>query len=120
MPIDHFFHSLAANQGARAVGIVLSGTGSDGTLGLVAIKDCGGMTMAQAPESAQYDGMPQSAIARGVIDHVLPIAQMPAALLAYIQHQTRRPPHSATHCAIAGERRCAPPDLRHPAERDRA
>jgi two-component system CheB/CheR fusion protein len=86
MPIDHFFHSLAANQGARAVGIVLSGTGSDGTLGLVAIRECGGMTMAQAPESAQYDAMPQSAIARGVVDHILPIAEMPATLLAYAQH----------------------------------
>lgn len=92
MPIDHFFQSLAADQGARAIGIVLSGTGSDGTLGLVAIKECGGMTMAQAPESAQYDGMPQSAITRGVVDHVLPIAQMPATLLAYVQHGTNRPP----------------------------
>jgi two-component system CheB/CheR fusion protein len=87
-PIDHFFQSLAANQGERAVGIVLSGTGSDGTLGLVAIKVCGGMTMTQAPESAQYDDMPRSAIARGVVDHVLPIAQMPAAVLAYAQHRT--------------------------------
>jgi two-component system CheB/CheR fusion protein len=88
MPIDHFFHSLAANQGDRAVGIVLSGTGADGTLGLVAIKACGGMTLAQAPQSAQYDSMPRSAIARGVVDHILPITQMPETLLAYAQHGT--------------------------------
>src|SRR5207249_1211344 len=94
MPIDHFFHSLAADQAARAVGIILSGTGTDGTLGLVAIKECGGMTMAQAPESARYDAMPQSAIARALVDHVLPIAQMPATLRAYAQHEANRPPRT--------------------------
>jgi two-component system CheB/CheR fusion protein len=84
--IDHFFHSLAANQGNRAVGIILSGTGTDGTLGLMAIKECAGMTMAQAPESARYDAMPRSAIDRGVVDHTVPIVQMPAVLLAYARH----------------------------------
>jgi two-component system, chemotaxis family, CheB/CheR fusion protein len=92
MPIDRFFHSLAAHQGDRAVGIILSGAGSDGTLGLVAIKESGGMTIAQAPMSAQYDSMPQSAIDRGVVDHILPVEQMPAVLLAYIQHGTTYPP----------------------------
>jgi two-component system, chemotaxis family, CheB/CheR fusion protein len=92
MPIDHFFQSLAADQGARSVGIILSGTGSDGTLGLVAMKEQGGMTMAQAPESARYDAMPQNVIARGVVDHVLPVARMPATLLAYVQHGTHHPP----------------------------
>jgi two-component system CheB/CheR fusion protein len=95
MPIDHFFQSLAADQGARSIGIILSGTGSDGTLGLLAMKEHGGMTMAQAPESARFDAMPQNVIARGVVDHVLPIAQMPATLLAYVQHETLPPPHIA-------------------------
>jgi two-component system CheB/CheR fusion protein len=101
MPIDRFFQSLAADQGARSIGVILSGAGSDGTLGLVAIKEQGGMTMAQAPESARFDAMPQSVIARGVVDHVLPIAQMPAMLLAYVQHEARRPPRIAS---------TAPPD----------
>ncbi|HET9224572.1 MAG TPA: chemotaxis protein CheB [Roseiflexaceae bacterium] len=96
MPIDHFFQSLATDQGARSIGIILSGTGSDGTLGLVAIKEQGGMTMAQAPESARFDAMPQSVIARGVVDHILPIARMPATLLAYVQHETARPSRIAS------------------------
>jgi two-component system, chemotaxis family, CheB/CheR fusion protein len=96
MPIDHFFQSLATDQGAHSIGIILSGTGSDGTLGLVAIKEHGGMTMAQEPESARFDAMPQNVITRGVVDHVLPIARMPATLLAYVQHETRRPQRSAS------------------------
>ncbi len=70
-PIDHFFRSLAEDQGARAIGVVLSGTASDGTLGLKAIKSKGGITFAQKPESALYDGMPRSAIAAGCVDLVL-------------------------------------------------
>ncbi len=92
MPIDHFFHSLAANQGSRAIGIILSGSGTDGTLGLRAIKDCGGMTIVQAPETARYDAMPRSAIARRVADHILPIGQMPAALLAHVRYGMQHPP----------------------------
>jgi two-component system CheB/CheR fusion protein len=86
MPIDFFFCSLAEDQHARAVGIVLSGTGTDGTLGLRAIKSAGGMVIAQEPTSAQYDGMPRSAIATDVVDYVLPVAQMPEVLLRYAQH----------------------------------
>ncbi|MBC8074525.1 MAG: PAS fold family protein, partial [Chloroflexales bacterium] len=86
LPINHFFRALAADQGARAVGIVLSGLGSDGTDGLVAIKERGGMTMAQAPEVAGHPSMPQSAIMRGVVDYVLPVDQMPATLLAHLDH----------------------------------
>jgi two-component system CheB/CheR fusion protein len=85
LPIDYFFRSLAEDQKHRAVGIVLSGTGSDGTLGLKAIKGESGMTMAQAPDSAKYAGMPQSAIATGIIDYVCPPAQMPEQILAYIR-----------------------------------
>ena len=86
MPIDFFFGSLAEDQHARAVGIVLSGTGTDGTLGLRAIKSEGGMVIAQDPSMAQYDGMPRSAIATDVVDYVLPVEQMPKVLLGYAQH----------------------------------
>lgn len=84
LPIDSFFRSLAEDQGARAIGIVLSGTGTDGTLGLKAIKGESGMTMAQDPVSASYAGMPSSAIATGLVDYVLPPAEMPARLIDYV------------------------------------
>jgi two-component system CheB/CheR fusion protein len=83
LPIDFFFRSLAQDQRERAICIVLSGTGSDGTQGVRAIKGEGGMVMAQNPEFAEYDGMPRSAIATGLVDYVLPPAEMPAQLIAY-------------------------------------
>ena len=86
LPIDFFFHSLAEDQHQRAICIVLSGTGSDGTLGIRAIKGEGGMAMAQDPDSTEYDGMPRSAIATGLVDYVLPPARMPAQLIAYAAH----------------------------------
>ena len=70
--IDIFLRSLAADQGRNAIGVILSGTASDGTLGLAAIKGEGGITFAQEPHSAKYDGMPASAIAAGYVDFVLP------------------------------------------------
>ncbi len=73
LPIDFFFRSLAQDQHERAIGIVLSGTGSDGTLGVRAIKGEGGMVMAQNPESTEYDGMPRNAINTGMMDYVLPL-----------------------------------------------
>jgi two-component system CheB/CheR fusion protein len=75
LPIDYFFRSLAEDLGERAICIVLSGTGSDGTLGIRAIKGEGGMVMAQNPESAEYDGMPRSAIATGLTDYILPATE---------------------------------------------
>ncbi|MDP3699899.1 MAG: chemotaxis protein CheB [Hylemonella sp.] len=84
LPIDYFFSSLAQDQGERAIAIVLSGTGSDGTLGLRAIKDGGGMVMAQSPDTTEFDGMPRSAIDTGLVDYQLPPAQMPAKLMAYV------------------------------------
>lgn len=86
LPIDFFFRSLAQDQHERAVCIVLSGTGSDGTLGVRAVKGEGGMVMVQTPESTEYDGMPRSAIATGLVDYVLPAAEMPAHLIAYASH----------------------------------
>lgn len=85
-PIDHFFRTLADTHGEHAVGIVLSGTGSDGTLGLQRIKEAGGLTIVQEPTEAVYDGMPRSAIATGQVDLILPIDAMPARLLAYAIH----------------------------------
>jgi two-component system CheB/CheR fusion protein len=82
LPIDHFFRSLAADQGQRATGIVLSGTGADGSAGLAAIQARGGLTLAQTPASAAHRSMPEQAIARGVVDHCLQVAAMPALLLA--------------------------------------
>ena len=95
LPIDFFFRSLAQDQHELAICIVLSGTGSDGTLGLRAIKGEGGMAMAQNPESTEYDGMPRSAINTGLVDYVLPAADMPAQLMAYAVHAFGRPPRPA-------------------------
>ncbi len=80
MPIDAFLRALAEDQGERAVGIILSGTGSDGTLGLRAIVGAGGISLVQEPATAKYDGMPASAIRAGYATHVLPVEQMPQAL----------------------------------------
>jgi two-component system, chemotaxis family, CheB/CheR fusion protein len=95
LPIDFFFRSLAQDQQARAIGVVLSGTGSDGTLGIRAIKGEGGMVMAQHPESTEYDGMPRSAIDTGLVDYELPPAEMPAQLMAYATHALCKPPRPA-------------------------
>jgi len=86
LPIDFFFRSLAHDQQERAICIVLSGTGSDGTLGMREIKGEGGMVIAQNPESTEYDGMPRSAISTGLVDYILPPAEMPAQLIAYVNH----------------------------------
>jgi two-component system, chemotaxis family, CheB/CheR fusion protein len=86
MPIDTFFRSLAGDQTANAIGVILSGTANDGTLGLAAIKDNGGITFAQDADSAKYDGMPNSAIAAGVVDYVLPPDRI-AQELTHIQKQ---------------------------------
>src|SRR5881409_2422198 len=72
MPIDHFLRSLAEDLKSRAIGVILSGSASDGALGLRAIKAEGGITFAEAPQSAKFDGMPRSAMASGAVDFVLP------------------------------------------------
>ena len=82
MPIDSFFRALAADQGRKALGVVLSGTGSDGTLGLQAIKAVGGATFAQEKRTAKFEAMPGSAIAAGVADFVLPLAGIARQLVA--------------------------------------
>ena len=89
LPIDYFFRSLAEDQKHRAVGIILSGTGTDGTLGLRAIKAESGMTIAQDPQSAKYQGMPRSAIAAGVVDVVQPAGQLWEPLRGYTRSLTK-------------------------------
>jgi two-component system, chemotaxis family, CheB/CheR fusion protein len=86
MPIDTLFRSLAEDRQEDAVCIMLSGTGSDGTIGLTAIKENGGMAMAQSIETAKYDTILRSAIATGLVDHILPVEEMPAKLIAYSAH----------------------------------
>lgn len=85
MAIDFFFNSLAEDQRENAVCVILSGTGSDGSMGLKTIKSYGGVVMVQQPEDAQYDGMPSSAIATGVVDYILPVRDMSDTLVNYIR-----------------------------------
>lgn len=86
MPIDGFLRALAKDQAERAIGIILSGTATDGTLGLRAIFGAGGVCLVQDPASARYDSMPKSAIAAGYATHILPVEQMPAMLLQLTRH----------------------------------
>ena len=91
MPIDAFLRSLAEDQGDKAIGIILSGTGTDGTLGLRAIQGAGGITLVQDPATAKYDGMPVSAIQAGYATHILPVDKMPAFLLTGHRSQEAHP-----------------------------
>ncbi|GAA0273410.1 chemotaxis protein CheB [Alteraurantiacibacter aestuarii] len=86
MPIDKFFRSLAAQPHQQAVGIILSGTGSDGSLGLRELKAAGGVVFVQSPETAQFDGMPRSAIATGQVDVICSIAEMVPKIRNYLSH----------------------------------
>jgi len=88
LPIDIFFRSLAQEYKEKAICVVLSGTGSDGTSGARAIKEFGGMVMVQDPEQAKFDGMPRSAINTGLVDYTLPVESLPAELFHYIEHPT--------------------------------
>jgi two-component system CheB/CheR fusion protein len=81
MPIDRFLRSLAEDRAERAIGVILSGTATDGTLGLRAIHGVGGVCIVQSPETAKYDGMPQSAITAGYATHILPAEKIPELLL---------------------------------------
>ncbi|MGA9045731.1 chemotaxis protein CheB [Sulfuricurvum sp.] len=91
MAIDFFFSSLAQDQREHSIGIILTGTGSDGTQGLRAIKSEGGMVMVQEPTSAEYDGMPRSAVATGLVDYELPLSEMPSQLMNYVTHLLGNP-----------------------------
>jgi len=86
-PIDHFLRSLARDQGEGAICVILSGTGSDGTLGLKAIKESGGVTIVQEESSAQYASMPLSAIGTGQADLILPVEAIPGKLVDLMRHR---------------------------------
>ncbi|KAA0577226.1 PAS domain-containing protein [Azospirillum sp. Sh1] len=90
LPIDIFLTALARDQGSLAIGLILSGTGSDGTRGLMAIKSAGGFTAVQQPETAQFDGMPRSALATGQIDATLPPDELPARLIDHARKALAR------------------------------
>ena len=86
LPIDFFFRSLSEDLGEKAICIILSGSATDGTLGMKAVKGEGGVAIAQEPASAKYDGMPRSAIKTGLVDFILPVEKIPGALLRYVNH----------------------------------
>ena len=83
LPFDFLLHSLAEELGERAICVILSGTGADGSLGLKSVKEKCGLVIAQGPEEAAFDGMPRSAIMTGAVDLVLPVAKIPEALVKY-------------------------------------
>jgi two-component system, chemotaxis family, CheB/CheR fusion protein len=87
--VDLFFRALADVHRARAICIVMSGTGSDGSVGLARVKEQGGITMAQSPEDCEYDDMPSHAIATGMVDFVLPAVEMPQKLLDIVANASR-------------------------------
>ena len=89
LPIDSFFKSLAAERADKSIAVIVSGMGTDGTLGIKAIKEVSGVVMVQNPDSAKFDGMPRSAINTGLVDYVAPIDELPKELLTYINHISR-------------------------------
>jgi two-component system CheB/CheR fusion protein len=108
LPVDFLFRSLAACYADRAVGVVLTGTGADGSLGLEAIHRHGGLLIAQAPDEAEYGGMPTAAIATGAVDLVLPIAGIPEALTGYNTTLTEAPARTATSTATSTAHQAEP------------
>lgn len=99
LPIDLFFRTLAESHGAQSVAVILSGTASDGSLGIGRIHERGGLTIAQSPDEAEYDAMPQAAIATGHVDRILRVAELAAALQEYQRRleRTTRPLQSDSH-----------------------
>ena len=105
LPFDFFLRSLAEELGERAICVILSGTGGDGSLGLKAVKEKGGLVIVQDPDDAEYDGMPRSAIMTGAVDLVLPVAKIPEILAKY-----------GRQLVLNGERKGPAPDD-HPPDR---
>jgi two-component system CheB/CheR fusion protein len=95
LPIDFFLRSLAQDQQERSIGVILSGMGSDGTLGLRAIKEKAGVVLVQEPATAKFDGMPRSAIDAGLADIVAPVNELPGKILAYLQRTPLMPSKEA-------------------------
>lgn len=86
LPIDFFFHALAEDRRERAIGVILSGMGSDGTLGLRSIKECGGIVLVQQPDTAKFDSMPKSAIAAGLADIIAAPEELPLRIFEILSH----------------------------------
>ena len=86
-PVDLFFRTLADTNDSRAVSVILSGTGANGSMGLKRIKESGGVAFAQDPNEAEYNDMPRNAIATGLVDYVLPVAEIPGKILSYKDHR---------------------------------
>ena len=105
LPFDFLLNSLAEEYGARAIGVILSGTGADGSLGLKAVKAKGGRVIAQDPREASYEGMPSSAIATGMVDQVLTVARIPEALA------DPEPPRTRQHAEIEAAARSWLPEI---------
>src|SRR5262245_61704736 len=89
--VDHFLRTLAATHDGRAVGVILTGGGSDGSMGIRLIKECGGLTIAQDPDEAEYDSMPRSAITTGTVDLVLPVRDVHEKIARNGATQPQRP-----------------------------
>ncbi len=105
LPIDFFFRSLADDLQDKSIGVILSGMGSDGTLGLRAMKEKAGVVFVQEPASAKFDGMPRSAIDAGLADVVAPVEELPGRIIAYLKHaplidQTDRPLEEKAQSAL--------------------
>ena len=101
LPIDFFFHALAEDRREFAIGVILSGMGSDGTLGLRSIKEAGGLALVQEPATAKFDSMPKSAIAAGLADIIAPAEQLPLRIVETLSHLRptalgRKPPEIET------------------------
>ena len=103
LPIDFFFQSLANDAQERAVAVICSGMGGDGTTGLKAVMENCGLVMVQDPATAEFDSMPRSAIATGFADYVLPAGQLPAQLLQYVAHPPTRVPRPDDQTAPAAQ-----------------
>ncbi|HXD07856.1 MAG TPA: CheR family methyltransferase, partial [Burkholderiaceae bacterium] len=106
MAVDHFFRTLADTHGPHAAGVVLSGADSDGAIGIKRIKERGGLTVAQDPQEAEHASMPRAAIATGMVDWVLPVAEMGPQLLRYfeLEKKLKLPPEEPPHAApVAGD-----------------
>jgi two-component system, chemotaxis family, CheB/CheR fusion protein len=91
-PIDIFFRTLADTHGSHAIAVVLSGTGADGSMGLKRIKEEGGICLVQEPSEAEYSEMSRNSIATGLVDHILPVAELPSAIVAFREHLAALPP----------------------------
>jgi hypothetical protein len=108
LPIDFFFRSLADDRQNSSIGVILSGMGSDGTLGLRAIKEKAGVVFVQAPATAKFDGMPRSAVDAGLADVIAPVEELPGRIFAYLQHaplivRDDRPLEGKTQSALEKE-----------------